>query len=535
MAEYSLAQKQAIAIATAKAKVAAQPPTSNSNDPSIPQPMPTVSPAMPPFLQGETPDQSYQSAILPFSKSADGDVSFDSNAGLLGAVKRGVSVGGDAITGKLNLNSPEAIPRLLEAATLMSPLGAASRVKGSAFAPKGAYKEANAPTREELRLATNNAYKEVAKLDVKYSPVAVEKMVTELERSLNEKGFIAAIKGVDDVFALISSLKGAPKNSYVKMSSLDVARQRLNDLAGSPKKQVKKAAQAAIDKIDDFIASPSGSNLVGKKAPTKGQELTPTGFNFSEADAVANKAAAQQASKKILEARANAAAGFRSDTIDQLKEIMTLRASAANSGMNIDNTVRSKLVSLLTNSGGKGVRGFNNEEKEAIRSVIIGTPTKNALRYVGNLLGGGGGIGQSLTTLTPGALVFGSGGGIGPAIAATLPGVIGALSKRGSNRIANTQINALDDQLRLRSPLAQGSNKIYEPSLAKETMIKASAAPNGTPPLLPTQEPRQTGPVTKGALLNIMNKKAAPVQKLLNPSQGMTEEQIRLLLARGGA
>ena len=448
--------------------------------------------AQPPFLEQPFAEQPskypIQSSIFPVRLDAPGDYSFDSNAGLVGLAKNAVTLPGDAYYGEVNLNTPEGQKRVTDMASVLTPMGTASRVKGSVFAPKSAYKAPKSPTRQELSEATNKAYKEVAKLDIKYSPVAVEKMVTELERSLNEEGFIAAIKGVDDVFALISSLKGAPKDSYVKMSSLDVARQRLNDLAGSPKNQVKKAAQAAINKIDDFIASPNGSNLVGKKAPTKGQELTPTGFNFSEADAVANKAAAQQASKKILEARANAAAGFRSDKIQELREIMDLKSSASNSGMNIDNTVRQKLAALLTNSGGKGVRGFSKEEKEAIRSVVTGTPTKNALRYVGNLLGGGGGLGQGLTTFLPAGGVLAADGGIGAITAAMAPGVVGAVSKRGSNRIANNEIKAIEEQIRLRSPLGQRSNQVYAPSSTKETMIKTLAAPVNSQPNNTMQE-----------------------------------------------
>ena len=417
-------------------------------------------------------------SFLPFSMNAQGETSFDTDAGIIGMAKRAFAAPGDVYTGKLDPTSPEGQSRATEFAGMMTPIGAASRVRGSIFAPKTAYKTVTpkAPTREALQEATTAAYKEVAELDVKYTASAVEKMAKELESALNEKGYIAPITG--GVHDLIKTLKGAPENAYIKMGSLDAFRKVMGKLAGTGDDTTKSAASEAIRVVDDFISAANPASLVDRAA-SGGQGVSVAGQSFAAADAAANKSLAERASQIILDARSNASAGFRADKIAELKDIMKLRSDSANSGMNLDNTTRSKLVSMLTNSGGKGVRGFNDTEKQAIRQIIEGTPTKNALRRVGNMLGGGGGMGQTLATFGPAGAVGLTGGGAGSTVAAMVPGMIGALSKAASNRMANKEINQLSELIRSRSQLGNktmGPQQVYAPGVAQDTMLKALMA-----------------------------------------------------------
>lgn len=431
--------------------------------------------------------EPYSGTLLPFTKDESGNISFDSNAGIVGMFKRGFSVPGDVLTGKLDLNSPEATPRLLEAAAMMSPVGAASRVAGSVFAPKSAYKTVTpkAPTREALKSATDAGYKKVADLDVRYAPGAIEKMAVDLENSLNEKGLIEGLKGVKDVHTLLQTLKGGPADSYVKMASLDAFRQRLGEIAGSPKKQVASAASEAIRAVDDFIASPNPANLVGRAAPG-GQGLAPQGYRYGAADAAANRAAAQEASDAVLKARSNAAAGFRSDQIAKLQDKVEMRAAAANSGMNVDNTIRQKLASMLENP--KQMRGLSAEETQAIKDIVKGTPTKNAIRYLGNLMGGGGGMGQALWAAAPAATVGLSGGSPGTILASMVPAAVGAGSKMLANAASKKELSALEAMMRSRSALGAsqgGAKQVYAPNPGGEAMLRALMLQSATNPQMP--------------------------------------------------
>jgi hypothetical protein len=72
------------------------------------------------------PSQAYTSAILPLSRNEAGDVSFDSNAGILGAVKRAFMLPGDALAKQVDPTSEEGIGRATEFAGVFSPMSAAS-------------------------------------------------------------------------------------------------------------------------------------------------------------------------------------------------------------------------------------------------------------------------------------------------------------------------------------------------------------------------------------------------------------------------
>lgn len=70
------------------------------------------------LLQSTKPE--YSGAILPITRYSDGRWAFDSNAGLVGAVKNAVTLPGDVATGKVDPNSQEAIQRSFDLAGLVS-------------------------------------------------------------------------------------------------------------------------------------------------------------------------------------------------------------------------------------------------------------------------------------------------------------------------------------------------------------------------------------------------------------------------------
>jgi hypothetical protein len=74
----------------------------------------------------QEPSQGYSGSILPLSKDAEGNVSFDSNAGIVGAIKRAVMLPGEAMAGNIDPGSQEAIERSAEFAGVFGPMSAAS-------------------------------------------------------------------------------------------------------------------------------------------------------------------------------------------------------------------------------------------------------------------------------------------------------------------------------------------------------------------------------------------------------------------------
>lgn len=93
--------------------------------------------------------------------------------------------------------------------------------------------------------------------------------------------------------------------------------------------------------------------------------------------------------------------------------------------------------------------------------MVQGGRGRNTARYIGNLFGGGGGIGQYVTGTAPvvgGSLGFGVGGPTGAGVGAALgavPVVTGAVAKSVANALARRDLRAADELLRKRSPLFQ--------------------------------------------------------------------------------
>ena len=81
--------------------------------------------------QEPEPEIVEQGSILPIGKDADGNVHFDSDAGLLGTFKRTFLLPGEVMQGKIDPLSPEGIERAFEFAGTVTPAGAAQRAGGA--------------------------------------------------------------------------------------------------------------------------------------------------------------------------------------------------------------------------------------------------------------------------------------------------------------------------------------------------------------------------------------------------------------------
>lgn len=103
--------------------VQAQSPakSSLSFDDLIPQEKPAASATLPAPIE----DKSFQGSFLPLSRDAEGNVSFDSNAGIVGPIKRAFMLPGDAMAGKVDPTSEEGINRAAEFATIFGPVSPA--------------------------------------------------------------------------------------------------------------------------------------------------------------------------------------------------------------------------------------------------------------------------------------------------------------------------------------------------------------------------------------------------------------------------
>ena len=379
------------------------------------------------------PYREQRGAFYPGSTDIYGNLMFDSNVGLLGGIKKGASTIGEMLTGQLDPRSLEGQRRLTETAFMFSPMSTASRAASKAYRTM----VPNAPSREALEEAADAGYKAVRKSGAEYSVPAIKEFAKTLKGRLDSEGFIEPITG--GVHALISRLIKDPEGSVgVNINALDAFRKTMSKLAGNPDATTASAASIAIKAVDEFVETAG-------KTPSMASPLSPSG-------------ATAIAAKEIVPARANRAAAFRAETIEELRRVMNLKADATHSGGNLDNTIRQKLVPIVTQA--KKSRGFSPQELEAMEQIIQGTPTRNALRRFSKLLGGGGGMQQFFTGVLPAStaaimnpsvqgLQEGAMYGLGAVLA-------GNTARQASEALANRQLDRLSNLVRSRSPAGGG-------------------------------------------------------------------------------
>ncbi len=390
--------------------------------------------------------KGYQYSVLPLSEDEQGKVHFDPSAGLLGSLKRVFTAPGEAVSGELDPNSPEGQRRIREMALTLSPAPVAMRagemaIPGAAKAMRpGPAPEA--PAEAALQAAGGAGYQAARELGVDYKPQAVNALGNFAEQHLNDRGLIPVTApkahGIIDMLT-----ERQPEGAVAPFTGLHAARKALSRLSQERGQDFRPtpdaaAATSVLRIVDRFMENPPAEAVLAGPA-TKAGEL-------------------------VKEANANYAAALRSGKLNRIDETTNLRAAAANSGLNLDNAIRQRVVSLLSNP--KQLSGFSREEVNALHEIARGTPTRNALRIVGNLLGGGGGLGSIVTSGVGAALGGAAGGPVGGAIGAASP-LVGYVAKRLANRQAHEALLAAGEQVRRRSPL-------YEQAVRQVPMEAAS-------------------------------------------------------------
>jgi len=419
MAEMTLEQQRAIAIATARKRLQEQ----------------NAQPA-----EAVAPSQAYKGSILPFSRDESGNVSFDSDAGLLGPIKRSFMLPGDVMSGKVQMKdgtgnyTPELIGRALEFAGTFSPSTPGLRVGDRAIpgqAKNIARQQVDIPSAEALKAAAREGYDEARDLGVDYAPEAVKNLSDDLARKLFESGLIdetapkanALVKKLGDV-----PVAGPGETVAAPLSSLEAAQRSLGNASRNfTNPPDAEAARIARQGLNDFMRNP------------------PEGAVISGDPALA--------SQILRTADANWAAAKKSNTLTGIDEAAGLRADAANSGQNLGNSIRSRIASLLIDK--KQASRFSAEEREALKLLDKGTKTENATRWIGNLLGGGGGLGNMVTALGTGAAAAQATGNPLAFAAGVVPSAVGVASKKISNSLTKNHLAQIDEAIRANSPLAK--------------------------------------------------------------------------------
>lgn len=406
--------------------------------------------------------ESYSGTILPFTRDEDG-LRFDSNAGIIGPLKRAFMLPGDVMKGKVDLNSPDAVGRVTEAATIMTPMSVASRAAvpaaSKAIGPrasralrvakrKGDFK---LPTTQQLDDAADAGYTALRESDVVFKSDAIALKARELRVKLNELGFDETL--APDTFKQLAKLENPPDGSFLTTKNIETARRTLNNVW---KKNIgpngngtdSSAARSVINLLDDFVSSPPSGAVVS-------------------GDAV-------RAGKIAKDARGNFAAARRAEKIENVEQLAELQAASANSGQNTANRIRQKLAQIVDPTKPQRSAGYSDEEIKAIEAVVRGGVAENTLRSAGNLLGGGQGLGGGLAAGAAGAAGYAAGGPVAGVVAGAAPVLAGRGLKAGAAALGRRGVARVGDMIRSRSPLAQALEAqagYYYPNIEKHAAV----------------------------------------------------------------
>ena len=422
-------------------------------------------------------EEPYTGSVLPMSRK-DGETSFDSDAGVVGMVKRAFMAPGDALTGKFDARSQEGMERALETAVVASPISAASRAGlGWAGVPvKQTYRRAASkpPSAEALNAAKKAGYKEAGESGVEFTGESAKAFADDLVTDLNKEAVLA--ENVPNLFRYIKNLQNPEPGATITIPMLHAFRKRLGDMAGNKNdSELAFAASMAIRKLDKFMETVDPASVVVRTPAPKGTKaVSRQGHDFRADDVAASQGEAKRAIKAFNDAQGNAAAEFRSNRVTGMEKTASRRTAAANSGKNTDNAIRQRITSLVESA--KGSRGLTKEEIAAIDDIIYGRPTKNAARYVGNLFGGGGGVMHSLLSMGAGAGGMAATGSEAGLLAATIPTILGASGRGVANQMSKRELKRLDALLRSRSPLAEKLLKEAPVEYVPQTGAKESLA-----------------------------------------------------------
>ena len=403
----------------------------------------TVAP--PTATEPAKPQTTYRGSILPFTREGN-QVRFDPQAGLLGGLMRAFTLPQEVVSGKVDPKSDEGIARAIEMAGVITPTSVATRagamaVPGASTIPQEVKAIPPVPTQAQLKAATNAGYDQMREMAVDYAPEGVARMLQGAGQELAKKGFSSETAPL--TLGVVTKLANGPKPApgdivSIPLNGLDQARQQLGVIAGAGGADAK-AAQTVKRFVDQFIEKPpEGAVLAGPAAA---------------------------AGKVLADARSNAAAGYRSEEISGIGTRQQRRAAAANSGQNLDNSIRSRVASALDKIDEANGGGFSAQERAALDQIVMGTRTRNTLRDAGNTLGGGGGLGA----LAAGATV---GAGAGQLLAGPGGAVVGAAAAPAAGRIAKVLANKLTEKELMRADeLTRKRSSLYEKALADAPMV----------------------------------------------------------------
>ncbi len=241
-------------------------------------------------------------------------------------------------------------------------------------------------TPSQVLAASSAGYKNPSIDAVTFKGTAIPDLADDIVSTLNRDKRNARL--VPDIHTIVDEMKNPINGQTHTIEDLETTRRLLGEKAQDFTDKTKQAAAViAIKKIDKYLASNPQSDVLTGNIKT--------------------------ANDALVEARSNKAIGETAQRIQDKIRAGEVGAGSTHSGMNVENQLRQKLRPVLTSK--KQAQNLTDENLADVEDLVMGSNTGNALRKVGNVLGGGGGIGTAVISHIGNTLGGAAGAVVAPA------------------------------------------------------------------------------------------------------------------------
>jgi hypothetical protein len=244
--------------------------------------------------------------------------------------------------------------------------GALGNVAGEAISAgvgkvAGAFnKQPKLPTPDELRAAKDAAYKTADEAGLILSPQVAQDAKAKVVEKLTDMGYHPQLQ--PKVATVLDELDRVGGEN-ITLKGFDTVRKIASGAYVPGDKANNKMVSKIIETLDNRLA-----------------EARP-------GDVLAGDASGIQA---LTEARRLNTMVSKSDRVSEALDKATRQTERTGTGGNIDNNIRGKIDAILNSDSKK--RGFSPDELQAMREIVSGTPTQNAMRQIGRLSPQGNGL-----------------------------------------------------------------------------------------------------------------------------------------------
>lgn len=262
-------------------------------------------------------------------------------------------------------------------------------------------------TMEEVKKRAASSYREMDNSGVAIKPQSVLNMLGDTKKALEEARMIPGTDQAKTVNASLQQMENIVGQERVSFTKLEKLRQIGNDLKGNKDKDVGRLGNVIVDKIDNYISTLNGRDLI------------------------AGKGELDIAVKNLTNARKDWRNAARASVLEDALNVAEIKASAPNTSES--ELIRRGFINIASNK--QKMNLFSPEEQNVIKSVAKGGSFDSVLSFMGQ-------FNPARSKLS--AAAYGLGATQNPAIAAGLAGggfaadtVQGILRRRAAQQAAN--------------------------------------------------------------------------------------------------